>query len=280
MKKGISKILIVCLTATISLALAAGGWYYLDKQNKAQKADLEKQISDLRAEIADLNISSSSDSSSVTAETSDWKTYHNSEIGFSFKFPKNWQEPQLFKHVVNDEVGSGEEFSNYNANDLVVADPRGVFVFSISSANYSNMYGFDLLNIPLNPNWTKEQFLSNMSDNAQLNTIEFYRQLDGDAILVGYYQNIECSQALNVEVIAPLTSAYPNLTISIKGNYERDPIIISAENAANANGTDICSLEPAFKQVADKVFNGTFSDDVVKNIEIARLIANSLIIDK
>lgn len=281
-KTGASMLQMIVLIVLAVMIAGGGVWYYMDKKASDDKAALQTQINDLGKQVSDLKTGSTTSTTTNTTNstadaTSSWKTYTNAEVGFSFKYPANWSEPNLIKHIVGSNVGSGTEFSNYNNDGPVKADPFGVFLISVKSKGYSNMYGNDFFGQAIDPSWSEAQFVTNIMKSSP-SKLEFYRKLDAKTILVGYYQNVECSQSLAVEVVTPLKDTYPNLVIAINENYGADPIISAAESSATANNQDVCSLEPAYKQVADKVNAGTYSEDTNRAIETARLIANSLVV--
>lgn len=88
MKKGISTVLTVCLTAVVALALAAGGYYYFDKQNKDEKASLQAQINDLNTELATAKKAATIATTSTS--TTDWNTYTNAKYKFTLTLADKW----------------------------------------------------------------------------------------------------------------------------------------------------------------------------------------------
>jgi len=84
-----SKTLSVLLTVIIIIVLGGVGYYFLNQNFKDQKADLEKQITDLQAQI---KTAQDALTSTLTADTSDWKTYSSDKYGFSFKYPDDWMK--------------------------------------------------------------------------------------------------------------------------------------------------------------------------------------------
>lgn len=100
MKKGISKILVICLTVVVMLGLAVGGWYYLDKQQKSDRKSLDSQISDLTKQLSDLKKTAAATSTATTSTgtatttttpTVDPYLYTNSTYGFTLTFNSKWQ---------------------------------------------------------------------------------------------------------------------------------------------------------------------------------------------
>ena len=91
---------IVLISVIVAGGLAGGGtYYYLDKQAKTDKADLQVQIDDLSAKlnakteelaVANSSISTGTAATTSTDETAGWKTYTNSNHGYSFKYPTDW----------------------------------------------------------------------------------------------------------------------------------------------------------------------------------------------
>lgn len=105
MKKGLAAVWVIIITVLIMAGLGAGGWYYMDGKQKAQKKDWDKQVTDLQKEVKDLkdaaaakeaasasssSSSSTSSSSTSTPATNPW-LYTNSTYGFTLTFNSLWQ---------------------------------------------------------------------------------------------------------------------------------------------------------------------------------------------
>lgn len=68
---------------------AAGGVYYLQQQQaKKQKAELQSQIDDLKAQVAAAE--KKAKEAENTDETKDWKSYSSHIEKLSFKYPSSW----------------------------------------------------------------------------------------------------------------------------------------------------------------------------------------------
>lgn len=100
MRKGISNVLVVCLTLVVMSGLAVGGWYYQNKKWQADKQDQKNRITSLRADIEKLRDaaenSANSDDDGQSAETttgsnaSSLATYNSTTYGYGFQYPKSF----------------------------------------------------------------------------------------------------------------------------------------------------------------------------------------------
>ena len=97
-QKGLAPIVIILITAIVSLGVAGGGvWYYQDQQAKRQKedsdkkvAELQKQVEDSKKQIEELQKSNESEKTTEsTDETANWKTYTATKFDFSVKYPSS-----------------------------------------------------------------------------------------------------------------------------------------------------------------------------------------------
>ena len=113
MKKGISTISAVCITVIVMIALAAGGWYLMDKQAKEAKKTTDDQIATLQAQVSKLekaaisnraasNIAENNSSSTPTDPTAGWKTYTNESYQFSFRYPADYSISDLSTYAAKD----------------------------------------------------------------------------------------------------------------------------------------------------------------------------------
>jgi hypothetical protein len=120
-------VLMVTLTVLVTAVLVGGGTYYLlnAKADKDQKA-LQTQIDELTGKVA-----TNDNTNAVADVTADWKTYTNTDYGFSFKYPINWNlnlgKPNSSANIV-DKI----DFST----NLTGADGQYSY-FSIESKTYS-----------------------------------------------------------------------------------------------------------------------------------------------
>lgn len=85
-----SKVFSVLLTVIVMIVLAGVGYYFLNQSFEDQKADLQKQITDLQSQIKTAQ-EALTDTSNT--DTSNWKTYTNTTLGFTTKYPTNWTLP-------------------------------------------------------------------------------------------------------------------------------------------------------------------------------------------
>ena len=114
------KIWVVLLTAIILAILLGGGFYYLNKQYVKEKSDLQAQIDSLSAQIAAEKTASSTTATS-TNDASSWKTYTNTQFGFSIKYRSSYT-------AVNA--------SSYTSDD-------GVFIYSSADTSHGTLVGVE-----------------------------------------------------------------------------------------------------------------------------------------
>lgn len=88
-------LIVAVIIAVLAVAGTGGGvWYWQNQQIQKQKQDSDKKIQELEKQIEDLgkeDESESTEDSEDTDETANWKTYNNSKLGFSFKYPPDWK---------------------------------------------------------------------------------------------------------------------------------------------------------------------------------------------
>jgi hypothetical protein len=113
MKTWLMILITVIATGGIS---GVGTYYYLNNKNDKDISVLQKQIDDLKKPVA------------VVDETADWKTYTNTEVGFSFKYPKDWEAKNYSEggnivSVISPEnqkrLQEGKEMESYSYNLVV-----------------------------------------------------------------------------------------------------------------------------------------------------------------
>ncbi len=109
---------------------------------------------------------------------------------------------------------------------------------------------------------------------------EIYKKLSDNALLIGYYSNVECSQTIELAVLTPFNNTYPNLRISVLSDFSKDPTVLSAQKNAEDNKADVCDLRTAYESIADRIQAGSYSEEINNNIETAKLIAGSFKVTK
>jgi len=86
------KYLPVLITIFVMLLLTAGAvtgvWYYMDQQAENDKAELQAQIDELRADVDNDTTEEVADTEED--ETAGWASYTNTYQGFSLKYPSDW----------------------------------------------------------------------------------------------------------------------------------------------------------------------------------------------
>lgn len=122
-KRGLAPIVIILITAVVSLAVAGGGvWYWQDQQAKKQKedsnkriAELQKQVDDSKKEVEELKNPSNSTASTLNDSSTQTKTFNWTNAGFSFKYPSDWKGQGNRGLATSDFTGTADHlqfFSN------------------------------------------------------------------------------------------------------------------------------------------------------------------------
>lgn len=122
MKKGLATIWVVLITVIVMAGLAAGGWYYIDKQQNTDQAALNKQIDDLQSQVTKLQkdaasskstastttttTNSTNGSSSAATTTADPYLYTNSTYGFSLQFNSKWQGYRMMPATISGSTAT------------------------------------------------------------------------------------------------------------------------------------------------------------------------------
>ena len=160
------------------------------------------------------------------SQTADWKTYENKDLGFSFKYPADWQNFNFEQNCYKDENGKDNcetyrgETKDYSF--YVLAYPK----------NYTSYLTGTINTQKVNLNWSNEEFIkSNISDKT-VHFVPEVKKLGNNALLTIQYMFYECSPSIDAFIYIPTNNPnYPNLTIMIpldskKGNeISQDPIM-------------------------------------------------------
>lgn len=161
MKKGISTILTVCLTAVVALALAAGGYYYINKQNQDDTAALRAQITALTTDLAAAKkagttaaTSTISDTTTATS-TAGWKTYTNSTYGFSFKYPNDFytfSNDSQYEQMCQAEAKLESSLNEFSTSNTCIYQGEIAFISNINGyCSKGGCVGTDLKQITNSP---------------------------------------------------------------------------------------------------------------------------------
>jgi hypothetical protein len=118
----------ILITVVATAAIVGGGTYYLaNKSAEKDKSDLQAQIDDLDAKVSGTTVTSGetvTSGATVTDETAGWKTYTNTELGFSFKYPADW-------------ISVEDNSANYNQARIAIVSPE--------TNKSDNMLGYDII---------------------------------------------------------------------------------------------------------------------------------------
>lgn len=85
-QKGISTLTGILIVLLVAVIASAGIWYYF---NYYLNPDIEKSSSGAQITIPEKK-SEEAAGETTTNKTADWKTYTNTEYGYSFKYPKSF----------------------------------------------------------------------------------------------------------------------------------------------------------------------------------------------
>lgn len=90
--RGFSTIVVILITAFLSLTVAGGGvWYWQNQEAQKQKTDSDKKTQELQKQVEDLKKEiEEAKSSDKDSETVNWKTFSSTSYGYSIKYPSGW----------------------------------------------------------------------------------------------------------------------------------------------------------------------------------------------
>ncbi|MFH0912477.1 MAG: hypothetical protein V1807_02365 [Patescibacteria group bacterium] len=249
-------------------------------QSANQNDSLQNQIGNNIGNLA-LPLNNTTNNGTITpvTPTTGWKTYSNSTIGFSFKYPSNWSDVIISRQPINTFFEKGIRYSSSTDTGHRYFDPNKAFTFEIYSQDYQNGLG-TVITKKINVNWSATELEANVGTRAM--QILFTKKLSSKSMLLGMYASPECSPSIRISVVTPLDVAgFPNLFIYIdKPEFWKDPIVVNYSKSINPEDPstgDPCDLEPAYREIADKIIQGGYP---VLNgyIETARLIADSVVV--
>jgi len=128
----------IFISVIVTVIIVGGEVYYLmQKQIDSIRSDNQSKMNELDDQLKGLQ---SSDTTTSTDETADWKTYTNTDYKFSFKYPSDWTlnsndekavtvnspENQAAKQKVDSGEMNGEGYMSditfYSYNSLSEAD--------------------------------------------------------------------------------------------------------------------------------------------------------------
>lgn len=206
------------------------------------------------------------------------KTYSNSDLKFSFDYPKVWKEIEINQLPNDDKVKNlGTAYSSLYNKDVagpVYFDTDSFFSFKVYSNDY-NGFPFAVVGVQkVDANWTKEQFVENMK---LPNEILGYKKIGNNGVLVLDYASYSCNQSFTVNIFVPTTNpSYPDLIINLNlGNLALSQTVQDYVAIATKNKKDTCNPQEAYQLIADKIIANTYSDDMTIKLKTAEAIVNS-----
>ena len=155
-KKGLASVWAVLITVVIMLGLAGGGYYYWHSKTAKDKSALDKKITDLTAELADLKKAETAATSATSKTTSEsgLKTYTNTTYGYLFKYPT---ADSLIDYLYSAQSGTKIEYGK-----IVMVDTKAIAENALKSeSEVSNQYFMVTAD---SHQFTLEELTSSMAD--------------------------------------------------------------------------------------------------------------------
>ncbi len=197
-----------------------------------------------------------------TDETANWKTYRNEELGIEFKYPSNWENLFLTREK-NDIL-------DWPGNVFTYQDPQNIFYFFIYSEDFIPFELTILNNQSVDVNWTLAEFAVNMELSEE--DVLLIKKLSEKSILVAFYEAPEWSPMLHLSVLRPLKNKnYPNFEIRVSSPFYLPENFYFPENVE-----EYSYVRNFYKDIAEKIGDGTYSESIKLDIETARLIVDSV----
>ncbi len=253
--KNISFPLAVLIIILLGSGLIGGFLFYQEKVFEEENLSVEKK-EDVESETEERIV--------------DLKTYTNEEIGIEFKYPPEWQDISFRKEINSIGEWPGTLFFTGSVGT------EGLLRISIVSGDYRQFVSPILNDEMIDVDWSISEFAEKM--NLREENIFFVKKLSEKSILVAFYYNIECSPYLSLFVLTPFKRSYPNFEIIIDDSFwEDDPILEEQEKVEMEEHGNACDLSVAHREIAEKIYNGNYSEELNNYITTAQLIADSVI---
>lgn len=257
------------LMLVFAVLLVAGLGYLVWFQNATTETTEETTVTPKKT------TGTTSTTTTTTAdETVDWKTFSSTALGISFKYPSTWTTPVLTHNTTAVNSLVQDSYATWTTAGPSKMDTAGIF--SIASYGTTHKpFGGKVPNAKsISTAWTKAQFISEMgyttTDGLE---VLIYKKVGSISSLLANYGNLECSEALSLSVITPLSGAtYKNLQINIGYDFSTDPAV----KASTGTNGDVCNKLDVYKTLATKIDAGTYSTTVADYINTAKLIADSV----
>jgi len=213
----------------------------------------------------------------VKNNTADWKTYTSGELGISLKYPPEWKNFSL-KGRDKGDLGISQISNPFDKTGKpIFFDKENLFYFNAfkESAYRQEEMMFNLK--PVNPDWTKEQFASQM--DLPLERIEFVKKFGIKSLLVSYREDNKCLPRVRLVVLTPLAGNYPNLEIRFAGLSEQDPDFLAFNSSSSTTENSFnCAFFGASTAIEKAIKDGSYQQKIDSFINLANNIADSVTI--
>jgi len=201
--------LFLIMVIVIFTAVVIGGsiYYVMDQQIKINKAEADSTVQDLQGQINEMKKAQTSNSTSTTIAdpTSNWKTYTDSNFGFSFKYPSDFvviegksEDNNKFYMLSINKVGTvtadgmvqeNTSFAYIYVGDSKLEDDK-VIINGLSASYYTDVapLGYTLHTYGFAKGLKSISF--NMNDYSAINNNSKSMTLDQFKTMVGTYKVI------------------------------------------------------------------------------------------
>lgn len=198
----------------------------------------------------------------------DLKEYKNEELGFKFEYP---QELKSF-YLEKQEVFGNPKFQYLGYFDYEEVEKKYYkrpFIVSLYSSDFMSYRGFTFNKMPVDVNWTTEEFSEKMGIPIDPSfSIPYVKKLDEKSLLLIHCTYMEGTPAFEINLLSPINEKYPNLQILIRDSIANDSLLGRQEYEID--------FERECTNYSMSVFEGTASREIEKNIKTAQIIVNSI----
>lgn len=203
MKKQISIIFLVLVIAMVVSGCAG------KKQNNIKPEVFNNQVQEQSSQVATSSSLENNAISSEAIDMSDWQTYKNSDYGFEFKYPKNWEY-----RIMDDG------FIELKDNEMrVYFEGSETYLVRISTISFNNSNDLNEYLKKWQIGKEKDGWVKNVKIN-NINTIQGNNFFGLDTIIINSEKNIiiKIVKGQFSPEYKPLDNLYINLISSWKFN--------------------------------------------------------------